>query len=313
MLSTHGRKTATSLFVKISGRKEAAFTLVELLVVLGIITILVSILLPVLSSVRRRGRDITCTSNMRQICTALISYASQNHGSFPTIASNTGLYWFHEPVIGQYLTAPDKVGRPGAVPEGADPSAGLAGGVFRCPNDLDDSVRSYSMNFYASGAVGAKTQKFLNGPKSPGKLFKLGGGGSDNSKLILLLETWPELPVEKSSPLVYTAQAVAGLVGKPGARFGGGKGITWKTPVDATPGRFADRASQITFYRHDPRRHTMEEPSGRCNFGFIDGHVVMMSQSDLVKGDGTSSYAALWSPMDQMVEHPPATAPTTGP
>jgi type II secretory pathway pseudopilin PulG len=108
-----------------------AFTLIELLVVIGIITILIGVLFPVISSVRRRGRDLACTSNMRQICTALISYASQNNGYFPPNSGESGQFWDLEPIIGQHLTAPDRVGRAGAIPLGADPSVGLAGGVSR--------------------------------------------------------------------------------------------------------------------------------------------------------------------------------------
>jgi prepilin-type processing-associated H-X9-DG protein len=292
-----------------SPRRSArfAFTLVELLVVIGIIVIILGILLPVLSSVRRRGRDVVCASNMRQIAVALIAYAEQNNGSFPTIANKLTDLWYSQSIIGPYISAPDKVGRPGEIPEGAQPSAGLANGVFRCPDDRDDSVRSYSMNFYAVGKVSAHFQKMLDGPKSPGKLFKL--GSSPSSRLMLVLESWPELPIDGTSPTVFTAQAVVGLVGTPGARFGGGGGIMWKTPVDATPGRFDTRASQITFYRHDAHSHKAEIPSGQCNFAFLDGHVEMLRQNELVNSDGTSTYVALWSPTDQQVEHPPTSQP----
>ena len=60
-----------------------AFTLVELLVVIGIIAALIGILLPVLSGVSARGRDIKCQSNIRQIVTALITYAQEHKGSYP--------------------------------------------------------------------------------------------------------------------------------------------------------------------------------------------------------------------------------------
>ena len=72
-------------------RKRRAFTLVELLVVIGIIAALIGILLPVLSGVSARGRDIKCQSNLRQILTAFQGYAAENKGSMPY-----GLYYVPE-------------------------------------------------------------------------------------------------------------------------------------------------------------------------------------------------------------------------
>ncbi len=65
------------------GAFPRAFTLVELLVVIGIIGALIAILLPVLSGVQSRGRDIKCQSNLRQIAQAIIGYATENKGSLP--------------------------------------------------------------------------------------------------------------------------------------------------------------------------------------------------------------------------------------
>jgi prepilin-type processing-associated H-X9-DG protein len=64
-------------------KRLRAFTLVELLVVIGIIAALIGILLPVLSGVQARGRDIKCQSNIRQILQAINGYAAENKGSLP--------------------------------------------------------------------------------------------------------------------------------------------------------------------------------------------------------------------------------------
>ncbi|HEX5244770.1 MAG TPA: DUF1559 domain-containing protein [Tepidisphaeraceae bacterium] len=53
-----------------------AFTLVELLVVIGIIAVLLAILLPVMSRARERARAIKCASNMRQIYMACVMYSN---------------------------------------------------------------------------------------------------------------------------------------------------------------------------------------------------------------------------------------------
>jgi prepilin-type N-terminal cleavage/methylation domain-containing protein/prepilin-type processing-associated H-X9-DG protein len=59
------------------------FTLVELLVVIGIIALLISVLLPALNAARERARQSACGSNIRQLVTAALMYAQDNGGTFP--------------------------------------------------------------------------------------------------------------------------------------------------------------------------------------------------------------------------------------
>jgi prepilin-type N-terminal cleavage/methylation domain-containing protein/prepilin-type processing-associated H-X9-DG protein len=63
-------------------RKNSGFTLVELLVVIGIIALLISLLLPALTKARAAAEVTQCMSNMRQIATATIMYQSEQR-SFP--------------------------------------------------------------------------------------------------------------------------------------------------------------------------------------------------------------------------------------
>jgi len=65
------------------GHGRNGFTLVELLVVIGIIALLISILLPVLNKARASANQAACLSNERQIMAAILMYANDNKQCLP--------------------------------------------------------------------------------------------------------------------------------------------------------------------------------------------------------------------------------------
>ncbi len=63
--------------------RRTAFTLIELLVVISIIALLMAILMPALSRVRKQAKGVYCLNNLREIGVAMHVYAQENSDFIP--------------------------------------------------------------------------------------------------------------------------------------------------------------------------------------------------------------------------------------
>jgi prepilin-type N-terminal cleavage/methylation domain-containing protein/prepilin-type processing-associated H-X9-DG protein len=129
-------------------RKIKGFTLVELLVVIGIIALLISLLLPALTRAKEQANTVKCASNLRQIAQAITAYANDNRGKLiPDLVQAggsiypNGFFWANALVAQKYLVATTGDVNPtatiGVIPK-------TSNNVFVCPDGITDSFGATS-------------------------------------------------------------------------------------------------------------------------------------------------------------------------
>ena len=175
------------------------FTLIELLVVIAIIAILAAMLMPALQQARERGRSASCTSNLKQIGSALHMYGEDNKDfgcyGYNTVWSTsfaTHLYPYlgAMPDLSKYNTSSNPFKSP----------------IYNCPSGKNATLHmkfytTYGFNFLGQvdnvneyRLFGYQTAKVFYQPvkrsriKKPSQLFAIGDGGrldlaATNSKL----------------------------------------------------------------------------------------------------------------------------------
>lgn len=132
--SNVGRAFATG-----TRKTPAGFTLVELLVVIGIIALLISILLPSLNKAREQAQTAACLSNQRQIVMGMLQYANDHKGRLPSYghfitdgyAEDSSMVWWV--TLSPYISGSGKF-------------AGID--FMRCPSERDRTrFGTYGLNY----------------------------------------------------------------------------------------------------------------------------------------------------------------------
>ncbi len=169
-----------------------AFTLVELLAVIGILGILMSLMVPTVSFVREHAKSTQCVNNLRQWGLAMAAYLDEKQGVFPTDGTDGGAgtpsaqkpdAWYN--VLPPYLNGVDTMAA--LVSKNQAPIPGKGKSFFLCPSSRDDPGYSGS-SFFSSYAL----NHWINAEKGKGFTKRLRLTQIHNPSVFVVMSESPD-------------------------------------------------------------------------------------------------------------------------